>query len=485
MDLRIHSVDLAVIVAYLLAVVALGVYLGRGKATLTSYFLGNRDLPWWAILGSIVATETSTVTFLSVPGITYASAGDFRFLQLTFGFIFGRILISIFLLPWYFKGNFLTAYELLEERFGTVTKRLASVIFLIARNGSDALRLFLTALVLQEVLGGQSDWLLPVCIGVIGWLTILYTLFGGMKAVVWNDCLQLVIYMLGAVIILAVIVQRLPDGLSQIVEYAGQGEGYVGVFDFSFSWNQPYTFWAGLVGGMFLTMGTHGADQMIVQRLLAARKKSEAKLALIASGVVICLQFAFFLFLGTALACYTAETGGTPVEKGDRALASFVVNEMPQGIGLVGIILAGVTAAAMSTLSSSLNSSATVLVNDFLMRDREQSDRWLFVGKWLTLVFGIVQIAIAIATINVTSSVVNEVLAIAGLTVGILLGLIVLARLNSSQAGAIVGIIVGTMVLLIVKFATTVAWPWYSVIGTVTVVASGLLVGRFSQNDNG
>lgn len=485
MDLRIHHVDLAVIGAYLLAVVALGVYLGRGKTTLTSYFLGNRDLPWWAILGSIVATETSTVTFLSVPGITYASAGDFRFLQLTFGFICGRILISIFLLPWYFKGNFLTAYELLETRFGTVTKRLASGIFLIARNSSDALRLFLTALVLQEVLGGQSDWLLPVCIGVIGLLTILYTLFGGMKAVVWNDCLQLVVYMLGAVIILVVIVLRLPGGLNQIVEYTARGEGYTGVFDFSFTWNQPYTFWAGLAGGIFLSMGTHGADQMIVQRLLAARQQSEAKLALIASGVVICLQFAFFLFLGTALACYTAETGGTPVEKGDRALANFVVNEMPQGVGLVGIILAGVTAAAMSTLSSSLNSSATVVVNDFLVQKNEKSDRWLFFGKWLTVLFGIVQIAIAIAAINVTSSVVNEVLGIAGLTVGILLGLIVLARLIASRVGAVSGIVVGTVVLLFVKFGTDVALSWYSVVGTLTVVVTGLLVGRISQRNNG
>lgn len=484
MKIPVHSFDLSVIAVYLIAVVALGVYLGRGRATLTGYFLGDRSLPWWAILGSIVATETSTVTFLSVPGITYAAAGDFRFLQLTFGFIIGRILIAVFLLPWYFKGNFLTVYEILEDRFGTATKRTASAIFLIARNASDALRLFLTALVLQEVLGSEEPLVLPICIVVVGVLTIAYTLFGGMKAVVWNDCLQLVVYLLGAMIILVVIVQRLPDGLAQIVSFSTQSEGSFRVFDFSFSMNQPYTFWAGLVGGMFLSMGTHGADQMIVQRLLAARRQADARLALIASGVVICLQLAFFLFLGAALACYSANADGFQVSQGDRALASFVVHEMPRGYGLVGIILAGVLAAAMSTLSSSLNSSATVVVNDFLVRDGEPSDRLLSVGKWLTVVFGAVQIAIAIAARNVTSRVVDEVLAIAGLTVGILLGLIVLSRLKRGQGIAITGIIFGAAILLLVKFTTDIAWPWYTVIGTVSVVGSGLSVGWLFGHDN-
>lgn len=474
LSIPIHFVDLTVFVAYLLFVVAFGVWIGRGQKTLSHYLLGDRDLPWWGLLGSIVATETSTVTFLSVPGITYAQGGDLRFLQLTIGYMVGRILISVFMLPMYFRGRLFTAYEILETGFGVATKRIASILFLLARNFGDALRLFLTALVIEEMFGTS----LELSVIVLGILTIIYTLFGGMKAVVWNDCIQFVVYVLGGILIFAVIAQRLPNGLDQIIEF-GKTTERLTLFDFSFILSDAFTFWAGLVGGMFLTLGTHGVDQMLVQRYLSARSQRDASIAVVASGFVVCLQFAFFLMLGVALACYANANEASEIAK-DRALANFIVNDLPAGRGLVGIILAGVFSAAMSTLSSSLNSSATVVVNDFMGSGKNEDDSGalLRASRWLTAVFGVIQIFIAIAAAQFSRSVVSEVLGIAGLTVGIILGLFALAnmRMKISEPAAICGLVCGALVLGFVKVQGTIAWPWYALIGSVTTFLLGILV---------
>ena len=474
LNLPIHIVDLAVFIAYLCFVVAFGVWIGRGQKTLSHYLPGARNLPWWGLLGSIVATETSTVTFLSVPGITFAQGGDLRFLQLTIGYIVGRIIISVVMLPMYFRGQLFTAYEILENRFGVATKRIASILFLLARNFGDALRLFLTALVIEQMFGTS----LELSVIVLGILTIVYTLFGGMKAVVWNDCIQFIVYILGGILIFAIIAQRMPNGMGQILEF-GKSTDRLTLFDFSLVFSDAFTFWAGLIGGMFLTLGTHGVDQMLVQRYLSARSQADAAIAVVASGFVVCLQFAFFLMLGVALACYSSVNGATELAN-DRALANFIVNDLPAGRGLVGIILAGVFSAAMSTLSSSLNSSATVVVNDFLASGKKENDAdsLLRYSRWLTAVFGVIQIVIAISAAQFSRSVVSEVLGIAGLTVGIILGLFALAngRLKISEPAAICGLVCGATVLGYVKFQTSIAWPWYALIGSATTYAFGSII---------
>ncbi len=483
MHLRIHPIDTWLIVAYLVGMVALGLWIGRKNRNLSDYVLGGKDLPWWALLGSIVATETSTATFLSIPGVAFAEGGNLCFLQLAFGYILGRCLVTYVLLPAYFRGEMLTAYEVLDRRFGVATKRTASLLFLVARNLGDGLRLFLAAIALEKAIGVS----MPVSIAIISVATIIYTFFGGMKSVVWNDCVQFVVYMAGGLIALWIIISRLPTGWEHFYSFALEHDK-LKMIDFSWDLAKPYTFWAGLIGGAFLSFGTHGTDQMMVQRYLAARDRRDASRALITSGFVVLFQFAVFLLLGVALACFFKQfPPEVAVEKGDEALAAFIVAHMP--VGLAGLTLAAVFAAAMSTLSSSLNSSATAAVNDFgpLLRTAEMSsERRVSVCRQLTIFFGLLQVAVAVSahyySESVTDdalaiSVVNDALAIAGFVAGILLGIFSLGVLTKwvRQRAALFGMLGGLFVVSYVKFFTCVAWPWLTVVGSVSTFAFGLL----------
>ena len=471
MNIAISTIDLVIVVGYLLAVVAFGLWIGRGQKDLNSYLLGGRDLPWYAVLGSIVATETSTATFLSVPGIAYAAGGDFRFLQLAFGFLLGRVLVTLLLLPQYFKGNMYTAYEVLNVRFGGATKQAASVLFLVARNLGDGLRLFLTAIVLEQVAGFD----LPTCVVLIGIATIVYTFFGGMKAVVWNDCIQFVVYIVGGVLAVALIIEGLPGGWTELQTFAVDNKKFV-LFDVNLDLTAAFTFHAGLIGGAMLTLGTHGTDQMMVQRYLCARSQHDAGRALIASGVVVIVQFALFLFLGVALAAFYANRPEVTFGSNDQVLATFIVNEMP--VGVLGVTLAAVFSAAMSTLSSSLNSSASAAVNDLYLPSQglePDSREALVASRVATVLFGIVQIVIGIAASYVVRSVVSDALKIAGFTAGILLGIFALGVLTKRvrQFGALAGFVGGLLVITVIAFATSIAWPWYAVIGSCSTFVIG------------
>ncbi len=477
--------DLLVLAVYLAGTVLLGLWIGRGQRSLDSYLLGGRNLPCWLVLGSIVATETSTVTFLSVPGIAFdKQSGDLRFLQLAMGYIVGRTVIVFLLLPQFFRGRLSTAYEVLHHRFGGATQRTASLVFLVTRNLGDGLRLFLTAVALRAAAG----WSLPLCIGVIGAATIVYTVFGGMKSVVWNDCLQLVIYMVGGLLVGAVLLERLPGGWQQLNAFAGEHDKFR-VFEFGWAWKENYTFWAGLIGGAFLTLGTHGTDQLMVQRYLGARSQRAAGTALFASGVVVFFQFALFLLLGVGLACFYQQVRPeVNIARADEALATFVVQELPRNAGLVGLLLAAIFAAAMSTLSSSLNSSASAVTHDFLKRrqnDAAAETRLLPLSRAITMAFGLVQMGVALVAMYISRSVVNEALAIAGFSAGLLLGLFLLGVLTKTvdQRAALVGLIVGLLGLVWIKFVAPhwdwqVAWPWLPVFGSLLTFTTGLAASR-------
>jgi SSS family transporter len=476
-NLSIGGLDLLILVSYLLLVILFGLWVGRGKKDLTDYLLGGRDVPWWALLGSIIATETSTATFLSVPGIAYAhETGDLRFLQLAFGYIIGRVLIVWILLPQYFRGNIFTAYEVLDRRFGGATKRAASLLFLVTRNLGDGLRLFLTALVLEKVIG------LPItpCVVIIGVATIIYTFFGGIRSVIWNDCVQLLVYLGGGLLAVTFLLNELPGGWEQYLAY-GHEHNKFQLFDFRWDLSEAYTFWAGIVGGTFLTLGTHGTDQMMVQRYLAARSQADAGRALICSGIAVLVQFALFLLIGVALACYYDQF--PPLEAfgpkdNDKVFATFIVDKLP--IGVVGITLAAVLSAALSTASSSLNSSASSAVSD-LYRDFKKeppSDSSLVtVSRRMTIFFGGCQIIVAIVAQYFSSNVVAHALAIAGFSAGILLGLFFLGVFTRrvTQRDAFCGLLVALGLLTYVKFGTDVAWPWYALIGAVTTIVVGLV----------
>ena len=478
--LRISSIDAAIVAVYLVILTGIGFWVGRGNKTVSDYLLGDRSLPWWAVLGSIVATETSTATFLSVPGTSFADGGNLQFLQLVLGFCLGRVLVAIFLIPLYFDGKLFTAYEVLHKRFGGVTRKTASLIFLVTRNLGDGLRLFLAGIVVEKISGIS----LPQGIIIVGVSTIAYTFIGGMKAVIWSDCIQLLIYVSGGFIALMLIVQMLPGGWSELISYA-ESHNKLSFFDSGIDGSRPYsmfinftkanTLLAGLIGGTLLSLGTHGTDQMMVQRYLCTGSQRGAAKAVVLSGLLVFVQFALFLLLGIALAAFYAGIQDKPAfERSDEVFATFIIEQMP--VGLVGLMIAAIFSAAMSTLSSSLNSSAGAVVNDFLTNVGTPKTQ-LRLSRVLTIVFGLLQIGLAIAAIQLQRSVIDNALAIAGFSSGILVGVFALGVLTRrvGQVSAMIGVIEGTLVLCMIKYWTQIAWPWYAPIGAAVTIAFGLI----------
>lgn len=494
----LRSIDVAIVVAYLLVMLVVGVWVGRGQKSTKDYFLGDRSLPWWAVLLSIVATETSTVTFLSIPGIAFAAGGDMRFLQISFGYIVGRMAVVAILLPLYFRGEPFTAYEVLQRRFGKLSRRATSLLFLVTRTLADALRLYLSSLVLETAVGLD----MASSIVIMGVVTIAYTYVGGVKSVIWNDCIQFVIYILGAIAAFYEIIHLLPGGWEQYQAFGVEHDKFR-VFDFEFSlFKNTMTFWAGLIGGMFLTAATHGTDQMTVQRLLTARSQRGAAVALIASGFVVCLQFALFLLIGVGLAAYFSQyPEQMKFDSNDRAFAYFIVNYLRPG--LIGLTLAAVFAAAMSTISGSLNSSATALVSDFIipLRRTPLSEKaQLQISKLATGAFGAIQIAIALLSYwkGADQSVVEQVLTIAAFTSGPMLGLYLIAVLlpRVNEKAALTAFFFGLVTLAFVQFSPSdywplgkfkwpfapIFWPWYAVIGSLLTFLLGWLLSQTPLN---
>lgn len=483
---EIGLIDAAVLVAYLGVAIAIGVFSGGRAKNMESYLLGDRDIPWWAILGSIVATETSAATVLSVPGESYGGSG-MRFLQLALGYIVGRILIVQFLLPLYFRGKLSTAYEVLDQRFGGATREAASLLFLVCRNLGDGLRLFLAAIVLQKFLTVPFEWSMLI----MGVISILYTFFGGIRSVVWNDCVQFLVYMAGAIAAFFVIASKVPGGWTEIWQFATES-GKLQAFNFEFTLTDPYTFWAGLIGGAVLTLGTHGTDHSMVQRYLSARSQAQAGWAIFLSGIVVFLQFAFFLFIGIQLACYYQHHPEVKFAKTDEVFADFIVRGFPPNTGLIGLMLAAILS---STFSSSLSSSASAVVNDFYVPRRKTAatpEHLFWVSRVLTIVFGILQIGIGIWANTLQQSVVRNALTIAGFSSGLLLGVFALGTLTrrTGQGAAFVGGVVGFAVLVFVQFVlpseylpTTyrlkIAFPWLALIGCVSTFVSGWLASVF------
>ena len=478
--LRISSIDALIVAMYLALITGIGFWVGRSNRTVSDYLLGDRSLPWWAVLGSIVATETSTATFLSVPGTAFVEGGNLQFLQLVVGFCLGRVIVATHLIPLYFKGELFTAYEVLHQRFGGVTQKTASLIFLATRNLGDGLRLLLTGIVVEKVTGVG----LPQSIIIVGVCTIAYTFVGGMKAVIWSDCIQFLIYVGGGLLALIFIVRMLPGGWSELMSYAAAhnklaffdpGIDISGPASHVINFTKANTLLAGLIGGTLLSLGTHGTDQMMVQRYLCTRNQRDAAKAVVLSGLVVFAQFTLFLVLGIALAAFYAGQGGAVrFSRSDEVFATFIVQQMP--VGLVGLMLAAVFSAAMSTLSSSLNSSAGAVVNDFL-KNVGSSRTQLKLSRLLTLVFGVLQIGLAIAAIQLERSVIDNALAIAGFSSGILVGVFALGVLTRhvGQVSAMLGMLEGTLVLCMVKFWTPIAWPWYAPIGAAATIGFGLI----------
>lgn len=484
MTIPLGIIDLFVLIAAVSLSIVIGLRFRGKNNSIESYLLGDRNLPWWAILGSIVATETSTATVLSLPGYGFGDTG-FKFLQLALGFILGRILVIFFLLPGYFEGRLMSAYEILGVRFGIQTKRLASVLFLVTRNLGDGLRLFLAAMVLKELVGWPLLWSAVT----IGCITMLYTYFGGMRSVVWNDCVQLVIYISGSIAAMFVIVSYLPEGWKTFFDFANENHKFT-MIDWRFSLSDPYTLWAGLIGGATLSLGSHGTDQMMVQRYLSARSQRDAARAIFWSGIVVFAQFTLFLLIGMLLACFYSIKATLPEGiKNDAIFSHFMIHSFPANTGLIGLMLAAILAAVMSTLSSSLAASASSVVSDLWLpscKSIPSQSRQVWTTRLLTLFFGVLQIAIGIWASTFNKSVIDNALTIAGFSSGILLGLFALASFtkHTNQSAAIWSAVIGLLVMLAVQFGLPLvpvwgfklAFPWLPVIGSITTFSTGVLI---------
>lgn len=475
--------DLAVIAVYLVAVLVGGLALAGRQRGSTDYFLGRRDLPWWAVSLSIVATETSALTVISVPGL--AARGDFTFLQLAFGYLVGRIGVAWLLLPGYFTGTQETAYERLGTRFGPRARRVASGIFMGTRALADGVRVFATAIPLAIVTG----WSIPASIAAVGAATLIYTFVGGLRAVVWVDVAQLGVYVVGGIAAIA-IATALAGGLDTMLP-AASAAGKLRVFDWSWNWTTTYTVASGIVGGAFLSAASHGTDHLFVQRLLATRSLGQAQLALIVSGVLVILQFALFLFVGATLWAAGADRLDLAA---DAVFPTFVVERLP--VGLAGLVVAGILAAAMSTVSSSLNSLASATTHDFYATatGRRDERHLLFVGRAFTLVWAVVLVGGALLFRSRDQPVVELALSIASLTYGALLGTFLLSWWRRAREGhAIVAIVVTAVVMAMVVFGEWIpsiaafglsihfdpfpdlAWPWYVPLGVAVCVGTGIV----------
>ena len=465
----LNKLDLAIIALYLVGITLFGLRFRKRQRSLRDYFLADRNIPWWAIALSIVAAETSTFTIISIPGLAYDT--NLTFLQVVLGYLVGRVIISFILLPHYFRGDLYTAYELIERRFGRSLRSLTAGLFLVMRAAAEGVRVYAVSIVVAIALGTGEI----ASIAIITALTLIYTFEGGLAAVIWTDVVQTVIYVGGTLVGLLTIIHLVPGGWPAVHGIAANA-GKLRVFDFSPDLWKPYTFWAGLVGGTFLTTASHGTDQLIVQRLLAARSQRQSVTALLSSGIAIFFQFSLFLILGVSLfVFYHAPSAhfGTA----DRIYPTFIVTQMPHG--MAGLLIAAILAAAMSNLSAALNSLSSTSIIDFYLQSKPQADehRRVQLSRAATLVWALVLFGLAVLSLHKVGRVVEVGLQIASVAYGALLGVFLLGVLTkrANQRGAMLGMFCGFLTELYVWLGTRVPWTWYVLIGTVVTFGVGYL----------
>jgi SSS family solute:Na+ symporter len=464
----LDRLDLIIIAIYLAGITLFGLRFRKRQRSMRDYFLADRNIPWWAISLSIVAAETSTLTIISIPGLAYDT--NLMFLQVVMGYVVGRVVISFVLLPQYFRGDLYTAYELIERRFGGRLRSLTAGLFLITRAAAEGVRVYAVSIVVGIALGtGEVS-----SIAIITALTLIYTFEGGLAAVIWTDVVQTVIYVGGTLVGVFTILRLVPGGWSAIHSLAAS-TGKLQIFDFTPTLWKPYTFWAGLLGGAFLTTASHGTDQLIVQRLLAARNQKQSVIALLSSGGAILFQFALFLMVGVMLSAFYHQQPSAAFGKADRIYPIFIVHEMPHGIS--GLLIAAILAAAMSNLSAALNSLSSSSMMDFYLRRKpEVPERTkMRVSRISTVLWAALLFALAVLSLHKVGRVIEVGLQIASVAYGALLGVFLLGVLTkrANQRGATIALFCGFAVDLYVWLFTKIPWTWYVLIGSVITFAIG------------
>jgi solute:Na+ symporter, SSS family len=469
----LNKIDFAIIALYLAGITLFGLRFRKKQRTLRDYFLAGRDIPWWAIALSIVAAETSTLTIISIPGLAYDT--NLTFLQVVMGYVVGRIVIGFVLLPHYFRGDLYTAYELIERRFGRGLRSLTAGLFLLTRAAAEGVRVYAVSIVVSIALGTGE----VASIAIITILTLIYTFEGGLAAVIWTDVVQTGIYVGGTLVGLGTILHLVPGGWAAI-HTAAASAGKLQVFNFSGNLRIPYTFWSGLIGGTFFTVASHGTDQLIVQRLLAARGQKQSTTALVTSGVAVFLQFSLFLILGVMLWAYYRMPSSV-FGRSDRIYPTFIVSRMPHGIS--GLLIAAILAAAMSNLSAALNSLSSSAIMDFYVQLRPATDeaRRVRLARVATFIWALILFGLAVIALHKVGRVVEVGLQIASVAYGALLGAFLLGVLTrrANQRGAMVGMLCGFGVDLYLWLGTHVPWTWWVMIGAMVTFVVGWISSLF------
>ncbi len=475
----LNRIDLAIVALYLTGITLFGLHFRKRQRTLRDYFLADRNIPWWAIALSIVAAETSTLTIISIPGLAYAS--NLGFLQLVMGYRVGRVVISFVLLPQYSRGELYTAYELIERRFGGKLRRLTAGLFLLTRAAAEGVRVYAVSIVVAIALGTGE----VASIAIITALTLVYTFEGGLAAVIWTDVVQTGIYVGGTLVGWFTLVHLVPGGWPAI-HAAGAAAEKFRVFDFTLTLGRAYTFWAGLIGGTFLTTASHGTDQLIVQRLLAAKNQRQSTLALLSSGIAILFQFALFLIVGVMLFAYYGVPSAA-FGRADRIYPTFVATRMPHGIS--GLLIAAILAAAMSNLSAALNSLSSTSMMDLYLPGREglSEHRRIQLSRVATAIWALVLFGLAMLALQRVGRVIEVGLQIASVAYGALLGVFLLGVLTkrATQNGAMVGMLCGLGAEVYLWQWSGVAFTWWVAIGTLVTFAVGYATSRMGLGNSG
>ncbi len=472
--LGLNRIDLLIIAVYLAGITLFGLRFRKRQRTMRDYFLADRNIPWWAISLSIVAAETSTLTIISIPGLAYDS--NLTFLQVVMGYVIGRVIISFVLLPQYFRGELYTAYQLIERRFGPELRTVTAGLFLLTRAAAEGVRVFAVSIVVSIALGTGEI----ASIAIITLLTLIYTFEGGLAAVIWTDVVQTFIYVGGTLVGLMTILHLVPGGWGAVQTIAGSLHKFQ-VLDPTISahwpflnFAKPYTLWAGVIGGAIFTTASHGTDQLIVQRLLAARNQRQSMLALVASGLAVFFQFGLFLLVGVMLFAYY-RVPSSAFGRADRIYPTFIVSRMPHGIA--GLLIAAILAAAMSNLSAALNALSSSSIMDLYVHLRPTAGEAgrLRLARLATVGWALVLFGLAVLALHRVGRVVEVGLQIASVAYGALLGVFLLGVLTkrANQCGAIVGMGAGLAIELYLWLGSTVAWTWWVAIGTSVTFAMG------------
>ncbi|PKL82054.1 MAG: sodium:solute symporter [Ignavibacteriae bacterium HGW-Ignavibacteriae-3] len=475
-------IDYVIIAVYLVGIAIFGIISGGKQRSVKDYFLGSKTVPWWAVCFSIVAAETSTLTFISIPGLAYLT--NLNFLQVTFGYLLGRIIVAIIFLPSYKQGELKTAYTFLGERFGNKTRSFASIVFLFTRIAADGVRLFATAIPLKLMTGISY----PEAIAVIAIVALIYTYTGGVKGVIWVDVIQMFTYLGGAAVAGIYLLYLIPGGWGTVAATAAES-GKLAIVNFGFDkglsefFSQPYTLIGGLLGGAFLSMASHGTDQLIVQRLFATKSLKDSQKAIIGSGVIVIVQFAIFLVVGIMLYAYY----GVMNVRADTVFPKFIIETLPTGVR--GILIAGLLAAALSTIAGSISSLSSSTMMDlyipFFGSGKSEKDK-LKISRMFSVMWTVLLASTALFFMNTSQSVVELALSIASFTYGGLLGTFLLGIFvnKATQEDALAGFVGGIFIMIAVISLKLVAWTWFTFVGVLVTLLIGGFLSKLSKKEN-